>query len=70
MNRRRSVALNDVKVFVATDACERMELGETIMRWLADHPEVEIADVVVAESRHRSGACVSIAVFFFDGTTC
>lgn len=66
MSRRRNLALNDVKVFSATDASERMELGELMTRWLAEHPDIEISDVVVVQSPHRNGSCVSIALFFYD----
>ena len=52
------------KVFSATKAKERDELGEVITRWLAAHPEVEIVDKVVTQSSDREFHCLTITLFF------
>jgi hypothetical protein len=52
------------KVFSATKAKERDELGEVITRWLADHPDVEILDKVVTQSSDREFHCLTITLFY------
>ena len=52
------------KVFSATKAKERDELGEVITRWLAAHPDVEIVDKVVTQSSDREFHCLTITLFF------
>ena len=42
-----------VKVFSATKAREREDLGETITRWLKDHPGIDIVDKVVTQSSDK-----------------
>ena len=53
-----------VKVFSATKAKEREELGEVITRWLDSHPEVEIVDRGVTQSSDRAFHCLPITVFY------
>lgn len=55
---------NGVKVFSATKAREREELGETITRWLAEHPGVELVDTQVRQSSDREFHCVTIILFY------
>jgi hypothetical protein len=52
------------KVFSATKAKERDELGEVITRWLAAHQEVEIVDKVVTQSSDREFHCLTITLFY------
>jgi hypothetical protein len=52
------------KVFSATKAKERDELGEVITRWLAANPDVEIVDKVVTQSSDREFHCLTITLFF------
>ena len=52
------------KVFSATKAKERDELGEVITRWVAAHPEVEIVDKVVTQSSDREFHCLTITLFY------
>ena len=56
-----------VKVFSATKAKEREELGEVINRWIRDHREVEIVDRVVSQSSDNEFHCLSVILFFKDG---
>lgn len=53
-----------VKVFSATKAREREELGETVTRWLAEQKgRYRIADKVVAQSSDNEFHCLSIVLF-------
>jgi len=53
-----------VKVFSATKAKEREELGETITRWLKANPDVDLVDKVVSQSSDNEFHCLSIVLFF------
>jgi hypothetical protein len=52
------------KVFSATKAKERDELGEVITHWLHAHPEVEVVDKVVTQSSDREFHCLTITIFY------
>ncbi len=52
-----------VKVFSATKAKEREELGETVTRWMRAN-DVEIVDRVVTQSSDDEFHCLSIILFF------
>ncbi len=53
-----------VKVFSATKAKEREELGETITRWIKANADVEIVDKVVTQSSDNEFHCLSIILFY------
>ena len=53
-----------VKVFSATKAKEREELGETVTRWLRANPDLVIADRVVSQSSDSEFHCLSIVFFY------
>jgi hypothetical protein len=53
-----------VKVFSATKAKEREELGETVTRWLRSNADVEVVDRVVTQSSDDAFHCLSIVLFF------
>jgi len=53
-----------LRVFSATRARDRAVLGETITRWIADHPEYEMIDKIVLQSSDAEFHCLSIVVFF------
>lgn len=53
-----------VKVFSATKAKEREELGETITRWLRANPDLEIVDKVVSQSSDNEFHCLSFVFFY------
>lgn len=56
-----------VKVFSATKAREREELGESVTRWLADHRgRMEVVDKVVSQSSDNEFHCLSITLFLRD----
>jgi hypothetical protein len=57
-----------VKVFSATKAKEREELGETVTRWLRSNEDLEIVDHVVSQSSDDEFHCLSIVLFFRQRT--
>jgi hypothetical protein len=52
------------KVFTATKAKDRDELGEVMTRWLQDNPKAHILDKVVTQSSDREFHCLSITIFY------
>lgn len=58
------VAFNGVKVFSATRAKDREELGEVITRWLRANAGFEIVDKVVTQSSDREFHCLTITMFY------
>ena len=57
---------NGVKVFSATMAQERDQLGEKITQWLSTHPGVEIVDKIVTQSSDEAFHCLAITLFYND----
>ncbi len=53
-----------VKVFTTTLARDREVMGETVTRWLGDHPELETVDREVRQSSDSKFHCLSILVFY------
>ncbi len=53
-----------VKVFSATKAKEREDLGETVSRWLKSNQDLEIVDKVVAQSSDNEFHCYSLVLFY------
>jgi hypothetical protein len=58
------LAFDHVKVFSATMAQERDQLGEKITQWLAVNQGVEIVDKVVTQSSDEAFHCLAITLFF------
>jgi hypothetical protein len=58
------VTFTGVKVFSATKAKEREELGETITRWLRANADLEVVDKVVSQSSDDEFHCLSIVFFY------
>jgi len=56
--------LSGAKVFSATKAREREELGETVTRWIREHPEYEIVDKIVTQSSDREFHCLTVTLFY------
>lgn len=52
-----------VKVFSATKAREREELGERTTEWLRNN-KVEVVDTIVTQSSDREFHCLTITVFY------
>ena len=58
------MAINGEKVFSATKAREREELGENITRWLRANPSHRVIDKVVTQSSDREFHCLTITLFY------
>jgi hypothetical protein len=53
-----------VKVFSATKAKEREELGESVTRWLRSNTDLEVVDRVVRQSSDDEFHCLTIVLFY------
>jgi hypothetical protein len=58
------VTFTGVKVFSATKARDREELGETITRWLRANADLEVVDKVVSQSSDDEFHCLSFVLFY------
>lgn len=58
------MSFTGVKVFSATKAKERDELGETVTRWLRSNQDLEVVDRVVTQSSDDEFHCLTIILFF------
>ena len=58
------VVYKGAKVFSATKAKEREDLGSSITRWLKDNPQIIIKDTVVKQSSDNEFHCLTIVVFY------
>jgi hypothetical protein len=59
-----AMAFTGVKVFSATKAREREELGENVTRWLRATPGVQVQDKIVTQSSDREFHCLTITLFY------
>ncbi len=57
---------NGVKVFSATMAQERDQLGEKITDWLKQHPSCRIVDKIVTQSSDEAFHGLAITVFYWE----
>ena len=64
MSEERAMRFTGVKVFSATKAREREELGESVSRWLQANADLEIVDRVVAQSSDNEFHCLTIVLFY------
>lgn len=58
--------ISGAKVFSATRAKEREELGENITRWLRANPGLEVVDKIVTQSSDQEFHCLTITLFYRD----
>lgn len=58
------MAFTGVKVFSATKAREREELGENVTRWMKNNPGVSVTDKIVTQSSDREFHCLTITLFY------
>ncbi|MFH0899486.1 MAG: hypothetical protein V2A73_02530 [Pseudomonadota bacterium] len=56
-----------VKVFSATKAREREDLGEQVTRWIRENPQARIIDKIVTQSSDREFHCLTITIFYQAG---
>ena len=43
-------------------------LGEKVTRWMADHTQLQVTELVVTQSSDASFHCIAITVFYRDPT--
>jgi len=55
--------INTVKVFSATKAKDREQLGARVSAWIEANPDVEIANTVVTQSSDKAFHCLAITLF-------
>ena len=53
-----------VKVFSATKAKEREELGDIVTRWIKTNPDFEIVDKEISQSSDNEFHCLSVVLFY------
>jgi hypothetical protein len=58
------MAFTGVKVFSATKAREREELGENVTRWIRSVPGLNVTDKIVTQSSDREFHCLTITLFY------
>lgn len=58
------VEYKGVKVFTATKAKEREELGNRITQWIEENPDVIIKDTSVTQSSDNEFHCLTIIIFY------
>lgn len=58
-------AFNGVKVFSATVLAERAHHGDRVTQWRAEHPDLEIVDMVVTQSSDAAFHCLTVSVFYW-----
>jgi hypothetical protein len=63
-DRAEAMRFTGVKVFSATKAKDREELGESITRWLRSNADLEVVDRVVSQSSDNEFHCLSIVLFY------
>lgn len=56
--------ITGVKVFSATKAKEREQLGERITGWIRSHLDHEIVDKVITQSSDTEFHCLTITLFY------
>jgi hypothetical protein len=61
------MGFNGVKVFSATKAKDREELGEQVTRWIRANPDVRVTDKIVTQSSDSEFHCLTITLFFQIG---
>lgn len=57
-------SFDSVKVFSATKAKERENLGNDITRWIAQNPDIEITDKKLLQSSDNEFHCLTIVLFY------
>ena len=58
-----------VKVFSATKAREREELGENVTKWIRNNPGCKVTEKVVTQSSDREFHCLTITLFYLAPET-
>ena len=58
------VHFSGLKIFSATKAKEREELGEHVTRWVRSNADLEVVDRVVRQSSDNEFHCLTIVLFY------
>ena len=58
------MTFDGAKVFSATKAREREELGETVTSWIRKHPEIQIINKKITQSSDSEFHCLTVTVFY------
>jgi hypothetical protein len=58
------VEYQGAKVFTATKAREREDLGEQVTRWLSENDQIKIKNTTVTQSSDNEFHCLTIIVFY------
>ncbi len=53
-----------VKVFSATKARERDEMGAAISRWVKQNSDLEIVDKIITQSSDKEFHCYTMTIFY------
>ncbi|HCF61769.1 MAG TPA: hypothetical protein DFS52_27700 [Myxococcales bacterium] len=53
-----------VKVFSATKAREREDLGEHVTRWIRSNVQLDVVDRVVVQSSDNEFHCLTVVLFY------
>jgi hypothetical protein len=64
MQRKEGGMFTGVKVFSATKAKEREELGENVTRWMKSNADLDIVDRVVTQSSDNEFHCLTVILFY------
>jgi len=64
VSEERVMQFTGVKVFSATKARDREELGESVTRWLQANADLEVVDRVVSQSSDSEFHCLTIILFY------
>ena len=62
--RESAMQFTGVKVFSATKAKEREELGDSVTRWLRSNSDYEVVDRIVRQSSDNEFHCLTIILFY------
>ena len=60
------VRFTGVRIFSATKAKEREDLGEAVNRWLRSNAHLEVVDRVVTQSSDAEFHCLTIVLFYTE----
>jgi hypothetical protein len=63
-DRKEAMTMTGAKVFTATKAKDREELGEVLTKWLRDNPRARILDKIVTQSSDNEFHCLTITIFY------
>jgi hypothetical protein len=62
--RKAMEAFTGAKVFSATKAREREDLGAKLTKWMKENPELTIVDKHITQSSDNEFHCLTIFVFY------